>query len=990
MPRNAPARLDTGRTGVSRSAGWLRRVLGVARGVAVRIQVLGPVRAWRDGAELVLGSAGQRAILGLLAVVDGRAMSRDELVDALWGERPPSTAINVIQTHVKHLRQLLEPVRERRGRSLILPSVGTGYALRPGPDEVDLARFRRIVGAAEAVGRGDRGRAAALLGQALRLWQDAPLADLPSLAAHPRVVALAGERRAALVRYADAVVAAGTAAAAIPLLAEAAASHPLDEALQAGLIRAHQAAGQRAVAVTVYHAARRRLATDLGVDPGPELRAAYDALLHDPADTGPAGPDHHPVGPVDAAAAGPPARPVPAQLPADVSGFTGRAAELDALTRLLPAIAPSTGPPDAPTTLVISAVSGTAGVGKTALALHWAHRIRDRFPDGQLYLNLRGFDPAGPAVEPAVAVRAFLDAFAVAPDRIPSTVDGQIALYRSLLDGKRILIVLDNARDAGQIRPLLPGSTTALVIVTSRSQLTPLAATNGAQVLTLDLLSGAEARELLAGRLGRDRLAAEPRATEEIIARCVGLPLALTVAAARAATRPAFPLTSLAAELAESSGPLDALTAGDPATDSRAVFSWSYATLIPAAARLFRLLGLHPGPDISVAAAASLAGVAPAEARRLLAELARASLIAEHVPGRYACHDLLRAYAADLTRADDPAQARDAAFGRLLDHYLHTAHAGAVLLEPTLDAIGLTAARPGVTPERLADYEHAIAWFGAEYLVLLAVLRQVAAAAADAHGWQLAWALLTFLDRRGHWPELAFTQQVALSAAERLGDQAEQARAHRGLARAYGRQGRHDEALVHLTRANDLYQVLGNRVGQTRTELNLTVLFGQASNWTEAVLHAERALALARSTGEPTSQAMALNSVGWCYAQLGDYPQALTFCEQALALHRQLDDRRQQASVWDSLGYVHQHLGDYGQATVCYGNALSLLRELADRNGMAETLTHLGDAQRTRAPDAARSSWQQALGILTDLGHPAADTVRARLRDLERTTASAD
>src|SRR6185437_14903204 len=415
-----------------------------------------------------------------------------------------------------------------------------------------------------------------------------------------------------------------------------------------------------------------------------------------------------------------PGTPVPAQLPSAVPAFAGRLAELARLDALLPpaGAAASSAPPAA----VITAVSGTAGVGKTALAVHWAHRVAARFPDGQLYVNLRGFDPAGQALEPGAAMQGFLAALGVPADGIPAGLPAQAGLYRSLLAGRRVLVVLDNARDVEQVRPLLPGSPGCMALVTSRDRLTGLVATDGAFPLTLDLLPAADARDLLAQRLGPGRVASEPAAVADIVAGCARLPLALTIAAARAATHPTFPLAVLATELREATHALDPFQGGDLATDVRAVFSWSYRALSPGAARLFRLLGLHPGPDIGLAAAASLAAAGPDRVRVPLAELTRAHLLAEHAPGRYAFHDLLRSYAAEQALAHDGQEARDAAVHRVLDHYLHTAGRAAMLLEPHSPPLTLIPAQPGVTLGEPATAEDALAWFTAEHAALLAAV----------------------------------------------------------------------------------------------------------------------------------------------------------------------------------------------------------------------------------------------------------------------------
>jgi tetratricopeptide (TPR) repeat protein len=673
----------------------------------------------------------------------------------------------------------------------------------------------------------------------------------------------------------------------------------------------------------------------------------------------------------------------PAQLPGDVPGFAGRAAQLAHLDTVLAAAAAQ-----APTAVVITAVSGTAGVGKTALAVRWAHRVADRFPDGQLYVNLRGFDPGGQVMSPATAVRGFLDALGVPADRIPADPDAQTALYRSLLVGKRMLVVLDNARDADHARPLLPGTPTTLAVVTSRNQLTGLVAADGAHPLTLDLLTDDEAHELLARRIHRARIAAEPEAVKEIIAACARLPLALALVAARAATHPTFDLAALAAELAGAGGRTGRLDAGDVLTQVRAVFSWSYTTLTPPTARLFRLLGLHPGPDTSAAAAASLIAAPLADTRQLLAELTRAGLLTEHTPGRYSSHDLLRAYAADLTQAVDPDGERRAATTRLLDHYAHTAHTVDRLSNPARDPIQLPFASPatGAAPEQPADLRAALGWLTAEYPILLAAQRLAAAAGFDTHTWQLSWALDTFLGRRGHWHDLAGAWQTALAAADRLGNLAATAYAHRGLALVSTQLGDFGDANTHLRRALNLFTEASDVVGQAHTHLDLGRLWARQDRTDRALDHAQQALTLHRATGHRRGQAVALNAVGWCYALVGDHTRSLTYCRRALTLSQTTGDRYGEAATWDSLGYAHHHLGQHTEAADCYQHSLALRRHLGDRYNEATTLTHLGDTHHAAGqPDAARTPWTDALTILTDLDHPDVEAVRAKLITLNQT-----
>jgi tetratricopeptide (TPR) repeat protein len=674
-------------------------------------------------------------------------------------------------------------------------------------------------------------------------------------------------------------------------------------------------------------------------------------------------------------------RVVPRQLPAAVAHFAGRTGELATLSGLLRRRAGVAG------TVVISAIGGTAGVGKTALAVHWAHRVAVRFPDGQLYVDLRGFSPGGQVVAPGEAVRRFLDAFQVPPERIPVDLDAQAALYRSLLAGRRMLVVLDNAYDSAQVRPLLPGAPTCLVVVTSRNRLTGLVAAAGAHLLDLDLLPAAEAGELLVQRLGTERVAAEPDAVEEIIARCARLPLALALVAAQAAARPRVALQVLAGELRDAQQRWQTLTSDDPATDVRAVFSWSYQALTPNAARLFRLLGLHPGPDIATPAAASLAGAPTDEIRPLLKDLAAANLIVEHLPGRYAFHDLLRAYATELAHTHDTDSQLHAAIHRMLDHYLHTAHTGALLLNPFRDPISPTPPQPGITPEHLADHGQALAWFSTEHAVLLAALDLAADAGLDTHTWQLAWTLANYLNRQGHWHDQIATGHAALAASGRLADPSAQALAHRSLAAACATLGRFDDAHTHLQQALDLYRRSGEQTKQAPTHLNLAVVLERQGRYTDALYHARQALDLSRAAGHQAGQADALNAVGWYCALLGDHQQALTSCQQALGLHQRLNDRQGQAATWDSLGYAHHNLGHHTQAATCYQHALDLYRDLGYRQGEADTLIRLGDTHHaTSNPQAACDAWQQALTILNDLDHPDAAQVRTKLTDLDPPT----
>ncbi|HEV7711458.1 MAG TPA: tetratricopeptide repeat protein [Asanoa sp.] len=669
---------------------------------------------------------------------------------------------------------------------------------------------------------------------------------------------------------------------------------------------------------------------------------------------------------------------VPAQLPLDTYGFSSRAAELAGLDTILASTNDSSAPP-------IALISGTAGVGKTALAVHWAHRVRGSFPDGQLFVNLQAFHPTGAALPAGDALRGFLEALAVPAPRIPVDLPGRASLYRSLLAGRRVLIVLDNAGHPDQIRPLLPGSPGCLVVVTSRDRLPGLVAAEGAHPVNLGLLPAADAQELLARRVGVARVVAESGAADEIVSACAGLPLALVVAAARAVTQPDLPLAKLAADLRDVRVGLDAFATGDAVTDLRAVLSWSDRTLSGPAAELFRLLGLHGGAEIDLASTASLAARDLDAVRPAMNELTRAHLLEERSPGRYTLHDLLRAYATDQVRARIPEADRLDALGRLLRHFLHAAHTAERMLYPERDPIALTAAGPGVTVLPMADADEAMAWFASEHRVLLWAVSAAHDAGLERVTWQLAWCLTTFFDRQGHWHDWVATQRLALSAAVGMADRAAQAFAHRNLGLALAQLGRHDEADPHLATALDMYHDLGDDVGQAHTHNTLARVRGKQSRHREALNEALRASDLFAARGRRAAQARTLNNVGWYHTLLGEYEQALVRCRQALALHDEVSDHYGAANTWDSLGLIHHRIGDHARAQAAYATSLRLWAEVGDRYGEADTLTRLADTHlATGVVAAARAALRTALAILDDLAHTDADEVRTKLRSIEK------
>ncbi|MET8830009.1 BTAD domain-containing putative transcriptional regulator [Streptomyces sp. NPDC004610] len=966
------------------------------RDALVSFAVLGPVRAWRGGRELELGSPQQRVVLATLLIRRGRPVTLHELLDAVWGTAPPQAAVSVLRTYVSRLRKVLDPGRDPEAGAPLIVSVGDGYLLRADEDALDLTVFeRRVDRAARLRAAGEPSAAAALLHTALDAWQGAALAGLPGAAAESERARLTEMRLAALETRLDIDIGLGRHREAVPELISLTDAHPLREELGRLLMLALYRSGRRAEALAVYRRTWHTLRDELGIEPGPPLRQLHDRIL-----TAAAGPPAAPGGSsstedADAVAvAVPPStaseepddggtEPVsparPAQLPADLLTFVGRRAELDQVRALLPRHG------GAPATVVISAIGGMAGIGKTALAVHWAHEIADRFPDGQLYLNLRGFAPSGTVMAAGEAIRVFLGALGVPPTQIPAGLPAQAALYRTLLDRRRMLILLDNARDTEQVRPLLPGAGGCLVIVTSRNRLTGLVVGEGAHPLTLDQLTPGEAHDLLARRLGERRLTAEPAAAAEIVARCGRLPLALAIVAARAAAHPGFPLAAVATELRDSHGSLDAFEAGDDdlGTDVRAVFSWSYQALSAPAARLFRLLGLHCGPELSAPAAAALAGLAPKEARRLLGELTRAHLLTEHFPGRYTLHDLLRVYAAERADAEESADARGRAVDRLLAWYLHTADAAYPHLTPKRPRIPLDPPPEGCRPLEFAAHEQALQWCEDERVNLVGVVHEAAASGRPGIAWRLAAVLWGFFYLRSHHSDWLDTASTGLAAARAAGDRRGEARALADTAAALRAATRYEEAIEHLRQAKAVYRELGDAQGRISAVSNLGDAYLQAGRLPEAVDHIRRGLALHRYADNIWGIGITLANLGDVYQRLGRFPEAVDCLERALTVLREQRNRWVEGVVLDILGTVHARLEEHSTAIEYYEEALKTHHDVGNRWGEGHTLGNLGDVELACGdPFAARVSWERALEILAEFGHPDAEGIRERLARL--------
>ncbi len=675
---------------------------------------------------------------------------------------------------------------------------------------------------------------------------------------------------------------------------------------------------------------------------------------------------------------------VPRQLPVAPRHFVGRRKQLALLG------GPTEEAAKAEAAVVVS-VAGMAGVGKTSLVLHWAHRVAERFPDGQLFVDLRGFGPAGTPVEPAAALHRFLDGLGVPVDRIPAGLDAQAGLFRSLIAGRRMLLVLDNARDAEQVRPLLPGSPGCLVLVTSRAKLAGLAVGGNAELLGLDLLSAEEAHQLLVSRIPADRAAAEPEVITQLTELCGRLPLALAIAGARAGEQPEFPLAVLTAELRGAARRLDGLDAGDAVTSIRATLSWSYRQLAEPPARMLRLLSVHPGPGITAAAAASLAGNPRRAAVQMLRDLTTASLVTEYLPGRYALHDLVRAFAAEQAGLAEHAEDHRMAVRRMLDHYLHTADAADLMISHKTmwertrwerDPVVLDTPQPGVTPESFASRGQALAWFAAEHAVLVKITVQAAETGLDVHAWQLARSLEVFVRLRGHWHEQITIQRIAQRAATRLSNQGARAWAHRELGLAFAHSGQFDHAHLNFGRALALYQELGDEEGQTLTRISAAAVSGWLGHHREALEQTLAAVRLQsapkRSAGNKGLEATLLNNLGYFHARLGELDQARVRCRQALELYRDAGDRYGEAITLDSLAYICHQAGDHAEAVAHYGRAIEQLRQLGAVGTCARVLRGLGESHQAAGDTAAaRDARQQAMQILDGMHHPDAELTSA-------------
>jgi DNA-binding SARP family transcriptional activator len=941
----------------------------------MRFRLLGPLEVWAGEDWQGIGAPKWRSVLAALLVNAGQIVPADVLINEVWGETPPAKAGNLISIYVLRLRRLLGDTD-----STLLVTRAPGYLLRLAPGDTDVQVFESLVReGGRAYATGDPERAAAQLAEALALWRGSPLADVPATAlVDTEARRLADLRLDAAELRIKAELACGSPAQVIPELRRLLADHSLRENLWLLLMQALDGAGRHAEALDVYGQARSVIAEELGVDPGAELRQFYARLLAEdeerasgtgdapgsisagamPPSSGPPRPS-----PAPAEAERPRSVPVPAQLPADVADFTGRGDQVKHLCDVLS----SANADDDPGVVRIALVAGSGGLGKTSLAVHAAHRVRASFPDGQLYVDLLGATTQ--PLSAADVVARFLRDLGVDGREIPVDEDERAARYRSVLAGRRMLIVLDNARDAAQVRPLLPGSASCAVLVTTRSRMPDLAST---RLVDLNVLDDDEALTLFTRVVGDERAAAEPEATAELLLACAGLPLAIRICAARLATRSGWTIRAMASRLRDEHRRLDELRVGDMAV--RASFEVSFASL-PAAgqpdgvppADAFRMLGLWQGPSISSAAAAALFGALEYTAEDALETLVDAHLLESTSPDRYKFHDLLRVYSSERAVADLSGPVRDAAIGRLLRWYMRTADAAATAVSPHRYNIPLEAA----SAEPLVGFtaaEDALSWYDTERVNVVTATRQAAASGMHDIAWRLPAPLFIFFQSRNNLVDWIGTHRIALDSARRVGDRQGEAWVLNNLGEALGMIGDSD-GIGYLEQALAIRREIGDRMGEAQAANNLADAYRALGRREEALDLLRRALDLNREVGYRFGEGVALVNLGDVLLGLDRVEEAIDYLQQARRTFAEIDyaDGTGYALHW--LGRCYASRGSNTEALDCLRQALTSHRAAGNRHRQAITLRFLGRVQADNGLAAeAHDSWAQAAAIFDELG----------------------
>ncbi|WP_078893801.1 BTAD domain-containing putative transcriptional regulator [Streptomyces sp. CT34] len=912
----------------------------------LRFTVLGPVRAWRGGTPLAAGSPQQRALLAALLLRGGRTATAPELVDALWGDEPPHAALAALRTYASRIRKALGTDADA------LVSESGGYALRSVdglPLDLDHDTAEQYAADAEkAKAAGDRGRARELLDAALDLWDGEPLAGLSGPYAETQRTRLQEWRLSLTETRLELDLEAGCHAEAVSELTALTSAHPLRERLRELLMLALYRSGRQAEALAVYADTRRLLADELGVDPCASLSDLHQRILR--ADTE-----------LDAPATGdysgsPEATFVrPRQLPATVADFTGRAAFVKELGDQLATAEGSV--------MAVSAVAGIGGVGKTTLAVHVAHAAREHFPDGQLYIDLQGagHNPS----EPEAVLGAFLRALGAPDSAIPDGLEERSALFRSTLAGRRVLALLDNARDAAQVRPLLPGTEGCAALITSRSRMIDLA---GAHLVDLDVMSPEEALRLFARIVGEERVASERQAAMAVVGACGFLPLAIRIAASRLASRRTWTVSSLASKLADERRRLDELRAGDLAV--KATFELGYKQLEPAQARAFRLLGLADGPDISLAASAALLDMDVDDAEELVESLVDASLLESAAPGRYRFHDLVRLYARACAERDEhPPSERDAALSRLLDFYLATATQVYALERPGDRLVDHVATVPDSHRLTFANSSVALEWLFAEARCLLACAQQSVDPASLRRAVDL---LLVTRDLSESGADaLQYTQAniFLLNAAQSADDQLAEARLHTSLAAAHTIAGRLDRAEQHATSAMLLGMATGDPFASSNAPNERGIIAGAQQRNEDAEVYLNQALAAFRADHNRQSEASALCNLSRVTLNSGRVDTAIALAEEGIAIYREAGATRRLPNGMYALSLAYTQAGRLADASAQLTEALTLFQGNRQRFWVAMTHFRLAEVclAGNRPTDAADRA-EQALTALRGVG----------------------
>ncbi|MGV4985548.1 AfsR/SARP family transcriptional regulator [Streptomyces sp. NRAIS3] len=928
---------------------------------ALRFGVLGPVRAWRGEEQLSTGSPQQRALLAALLLREGRTATAAELIDALWGPEPPSQALAAVRTYASRLRKILTPG--------VLVSESGGYAVRsPGEGALDLAVAQDLAAQAEkARAAGDLCRARDLLNRALSLWDGEVLAGVPGPYAETQRVRLEEWRLGLLESRLDMDLEQGCHAEAVSELTALTAAHPLRERLRELLMLALYRSGRQAEALAVYADTRRLLAEELGVDPRPGLRDLQQRILQaDPALAEPSSP-----------AAEPSTAPVrPAQLPASVPDFTGRAAFVDELSEVLSSAstAPesarptgSAGSAQAPDSaggrvMAVSALAGIGGVGKTTLAVHVAHRSRAAFPDGQLYVDLQGAGPR-PA-EPETVLGSFLRALGTADSAIPDSLDERAALYRSVLDGRRVLVLLDNAKDAAQIRPLLPGTGGCAALVTSRVRMVDLA---GAHLVDLDVMSPEEALALFTRIVGDERVAAERESALDVVAACGFLPLAIRIAASRLAARRTWTVSVLAAKLADERRRLDELQAGDLAV--KATFELGYGQLEPPQARAFRLLGLADGPDISLAAAAAVLDLPLEDTEDLLESLVDTSLLESAAPGRYRFHDLVRLYArACAERDEQPPSERETAMSRLLDFYLATAAQVYAMERPgdrLVDHLEPTEYR-GLSFE---DRHGAQDWLYAEAVCLLACVRQSADGSTLRRAIDLLWASVDLAESGANSREYEAAAAALRAVARTVGDVRAEGRASVVLSNARLFSGVFDQAYREALEAFQLAEAAHDPLPSCWAANVLGSTAFYQNRHEDAEGYFSQAIEKFRSCGDLAGTAAALCNLSRLHLATGRADTAVVLARQGTDIYQELGHTLRGANGRYAFGLALGKTGQHESAAEQLEGALRVFRDSRQRLWEGMTLCRLAEVDLdARRPSQAASNAEMALTVLRGIG----------------------